>query len=93
MITECLVAHTHSRGTVHKVMFIATHLTHPIISYYLTFGDAELADAIQGVAARLRANNCSVGELVKLLRRFAPSKWPHAPPRAGVAGVYHEQPS
>ena len=35
--------------------------------HYFTFGDAELAEALNALVGRLQRNKCSVGELVKLV--------------------------
>jgi len=56
--------------------------------HYLTFGDEALADDLRGVVSRLRAANCSIGQLATLLRKFKASEWPHAPPLRGQPG-YH----
>lgn len=56
--------------------------------HYLTFGDSTLARDFGAVVDRLRAANCNVGELVKVLTRFAPRKWPHRAPFLGQTGYY-----
>lgn len=54
---------------------------------YLTFSDEALADSLTRLTARLRQNGCTVAQLVRLLARFQPRKWPHSP-SARATGYY-----
>ena len=52
-----------------------------------TFSDEALADSAHAPTARLRQNGCTVAQLVRLLARFQPRKWPHSP-SARATGHY-----
>ena len=70
------------------IQLLAASLANRPCMHYLTFGDDALADGLNRLVARLKQNSCSVGELVKLLRKFPPTRWPQKPPLQGVSGYY-----
>lgn len=58
------------------IQMLAASRAHRPAIRYCTFGDQQLARGINGLAERMGAARLRTGQLVQLLLRFRPAKWP-----------------